>query len=269
MDYIRTNSATQDATEIANILGRPPKTIRQIIERERLPTTLNDKQPGSLSRSDMRQILQQKAFYKQVKHQLSKDELLYFEEMWLDSIEQFDMDIRPTEELQLKRLLLLDIHADRINIRKREDAIELGKKQALLNVELGKPSDERDRDIIQTLQNEISAIRSSIQNGSREAKDLISESKHIQKDLKATRDQRSDTIDDSKVNFVSWLKVVQEAKYRKSVSAEMEVLKLSTEKAKERMGDYIEYADGTVERQLLNHETVTRGKNNEQEKSNS
>jgi hypothetical protein len=241
--------------EMSKVLQRPKQLILKIMKREGLAEAEGER-PEHISRADLKAQLKKKAFYSQVKQQLSHDELLYFEEMWVNSLEQFDLDIRPTEELQLKRLILLDIQADRINIQKKEQAEDLARKQQLLNREMGLAANERDREQIAVIQSEIAAIRSALQNFSREAKDLISESKHIQKDLKATRDQRADTIDDSKINFTSWIKVVQDAKFRRGVSAEMEVLKMSTQNAKNKLGEYVEFADGTVDRQLINYETV-------------
>lgn len=257
-DYIIAYSREKSIKEISNEMGRPVDLVRRYIKNNNLPTVLEDKQKDSFSRSDIKDLLKNKAFYPQIRKQLTQDELTYFEELWVDALQQFDLDIRPTEELQLKRLLLLDIQADRINILKRQHSEDLVKKQVLLNVEMEKISQDRDRDAISVLQAEIASIRSAIQNFGREATSLVSESKHIQKDLKATRDQRTDTIDDSKVNFVSWLKLIQETKYRRVVGKEMNVLKLSADKAKEKLGDYIEYADGKVERQLLNEETILR-----------
>lgn len=257
-DYIVAYSREKSVKEIGAELERPLETIRRYIKLNQLPTTLEDRQKDVFTRTDLRDLLKNKAFYPQIRKQLTNDELVYFEELWIDALQQFDLDIRPTEELQLKRLLLLDIQADRINIAKRQHTEDLVKKQVLLNVELEKPSADRDRDIIAVLQSEIAAIRSAIQHFGREAASLVAESKHIQKDLKATRDQRTDTIDDSKMNFVSWLKLVQETKYRRIIDREMNILKLSTAKAKEKLGDYIEYADGKVDRQLLNEETVLR-----------
>lgn len=262
-DYIVAYSREKSIKEIAKDLERPMAIIRRYIQINNLPTTLEDKQKDSFTRSELKDTLKNKAFYPQIRKQLAQDELVYFEELWIDALQQFDLDIRPTEELQLKRLLLLDIQADRINILKRQHADDLVKKQVLLNVELEKPSADRDRDIIAVLQSEIAAIRSAIQHFGREAASLVSESKHIQKDLKATRDQRTDTIDDSKVNFVSWLKLIQETKYRRVVGREMNVLKVATDKAKEKLGDYIEYADGKVDRQLLNEETVLRNEDSD------
>lgn len=262
MEFIRANCGSMSPAEISKVLQRPKELIVKILTRDGLEIVEGER-PEHVSRTDLKSQLRGKAFYPQIKQQLSKDELNYFEEMWVNSLEQFDLDIRPTEELQLKRLILLDIQADRINIQKKEQTEDLSKKQQILNRELGLAADERDRDQIAVLQGEIAAIRASLQNFSREAKDLISESKHIQKDLKATRDQRADTIDDSKINFTSWIKLVQDSKFRRGVSAEMEVLKISTKKAKERLGEYVEFADGTVDRQLINHETVV-GEDNEE-----
>lgn len=262
MEFIRANCGSMSPAEISKVLQRPKELIVKILTRDGLEIVEGER-PEHVSRTDLKSQLRGKAFYPQIKQQLSKDELNYFEEMWVNSLEQFDLDIRPTEELQLKRLILLDIQADRINIQKKEQTEDLSKKQQILNRELGLAADERDRDQIAVLQGEIAAIRASLQNFSREAKDLISESKHIQKDLKATRDQRADTIDDSKINFTSWIKLVQDSKFRRGVSAEMEVLKISTKKAKERLGEYVEFADGTVDRQLINHETVI-GEDNEE-----
>lgn len=261
MEFIRANCGSMSPAEISKVLQRPKQLILKVLERDGLEI-VDGERPEHVSRADLKTQLKKKAFYPQIKQQLSYDELVYFEEMWVNSLEQFDLDIRPTEELQLKRLILLDIQADRINIQKKEQTEDLAQKQQILNRELGLDQSERDRDQIAVLQAEIAAIRASLQNFSREAKDLISESKHIQKDLKATRDQRADTIDDSKINFTSWIKLVQDSKFRRGVSAEMEVLKLSTQKAKERLGEYVEFADGTVDRQLINHETVV-GDNNE------
>lgn len=257
-EYIIAHSRDKSVVEISKDLSRQTSTIRRYIKLNSLPTTIEDRQSDTLTRGDIKDILRQKSFYTQIKKQLSHDELNYFEEIWVDALQQFEMDIKPTEELQLKRLLLLDIQADRINILKKQHSEDLIKKQMLLNVELEKTTQDRDREAISVLQAEIAAIRSSIQSFGREVTGIISETKHIQKDLKATRDQRSDTINDSKQNFVSWLKIIQDTKYRRVVNKEMNILKLATEKASDKLGEYIEYADGQVERQLLNEDTVYR-----------
>ena len=76
------------------------------------------------------------------------------------------------------------------------------------------------------------------------------------KDLKGTREQRKRNADDAKTNFTSWLRQLADKDVRRKEGFDMEVHRVASEKALERLSDYHEYEDGTVDQPILNADTM-------------
>ena len=77
------------------------------------------------------------------------------------------------------------------------------------------------------------------------------------KDLKGTREQRIKAIEDSKQTFASLVKqIATDKSFRTKIGVDMEKMRLAMEKEKERLSEYHEYLDGTVDQPLLTPETL-------------
>jgi hypothetical protein len=79
------------------------------------------------------------------------------------------------------------------------------------------------------------------------------------KDLKGTREQRIKAIEDSKQTFASLVKqIATDSEFRSRIGLDMEKMRLAAEKEKERLSEYHEYEDGTVDQPFLTPETLLR-----------
>jgi hypothetical protein len=79
------------------------------------------------------------------------------------------------------------------------------------------------------------------------------------KDLKGTREQRIKAIEDSKQTFASLVKqIATDSDFRTRIGLDMEKMRLAAEKEKERLSEYHEYEDGTVDQPFLTPETLLR-----------
>jgi hypothetical protein len=79
------------------------------------------------------------------------------------------------------------------------------------------------------------------------------------KDLKGTREQRIKAIEDSKQTFASLVKqIATDGDFRTRIGLDMEKMRLAAEKEKERLSEYHEYEDGTVDQPFLTPETLLR-----------
>ena len=77
------------------------------------------------------------------------------------------------------------------------------------------------------------------------------------KDLKATREQRIKRLEDSKQTFIGWVRnLMTNHEVRHEIGTEMEKMRLATNKEAERLSEYHQYEDGTVDQPFLTPDSV-------------
>ena len=77
------------------------------------------------------------------------------------------------------------------------------------------------------------------------------------KDLKATREQRIKRLEDSKQTFISWVSnLMTNPDIRQEIGTEMEKMRLSINKEKERLSEWHQYEDNLVDQPFLTPDTV-------------
>jgi hypothetical protein len=77
------------------------------------------------------------------------------------------------------------------------------------------------------------------------------------KDLKGTREQRIKQIEDSKQTFASLVKhIATDEAFRNKIGIDMEKMRLAMQNEKERLSEYHNYEDGTVDQPFLTPETL-------------
>ena len=133
---------------------------------------------------------------------------------------------------------------------------ETEKLQKLVDKEYEKPEDQRDIPRLANLETQLSFARNSIASYTNEYTKLLSEQQKISKDLKATREQRIKRIEDGKSSWVGLIRMLEDETIREKEGREMEILNIATNKAKQKLYNYHEYADRNVDSPILSPESL-------------
>jgi hypothetical protein len=248
--FIRDNVEALSVEQIANVLNRNIDPINRYIDQQQL-YSLHDKSENDI----LKRKLHSKTFWNEIVRQFDEDsgELEYFEDTWVGLIKQFREDVLPAEELQIKQFITIDILINRSMKERKRHIAETEKLQRLVDKEYEKSETDRDIAKLANLETQLSFARNSIASYTNEYTKLLNEQQKISKDLKATREQRIKRIEDGKSSWVGLIRMLEDEDIREKEGREMEILAIATEKAKENLYDYHQYADNKVDSPILNN----------------
>jgi len=254
--FIRENIQTLTAEQIADNLNRNVAPIKRYISESKNLLPSYQVAEDEL----LKQKLYGKTFWQEVKKQFDEDsgELEYFENVWINLMKQFREDVLPAEELQIKQFITIDILINRSMKERKRHITETEKLQKLVDSEYDKPEDQRDIPRLANLETQLSFARNSIANYTNEYTKLLGEQQKISKDLKATREQRIKRIEDGKSSWVGLIRMLEDEDVREKEGREMEIIRLATEKAKNKLSDYHQYQDGKVDLPFLTPESIVK-----------
>jgi hypothetical protein len=261
-EFIRNNASILSAEDIANQLNRNIDPINRYIKENQLYESNDSKAEYNI----LKNKLHSKTFWKEISRQFDEEtgELEYFEDVWINLIKQFREDVLPAEELQIKQFITIDILINRSMKERKRHISETEKLQKLVDTEYAKPEDQRDAARLLNLENQLSFSRNSIASYTNEYTKLLAEYQKISKDLKATREQRIKRIEDGKSSWVGLIRMLEEEDIREKEGREMAILSLATDKARQKLYEYHQYADDKLDSPILNDESiVVRDNNNE------
>ena len=251
--FIRENIETLSPEQIATSLNRNVEPINRYIDENQL-YAIHEKSENEV----LRRKLHSKTFWNEILRQFDQEsgELEYFENTWIGLIKQFREDVLPAEELQIKQFITIDILINRSMKERKRHISETEKLQRLVDKEYDKPETERDIPKLANLETQLSFARNSIASYTNEYTKLLSEQQKISKDLKATREQRIKRIEDGKSSWVGLIRMLEDETLREKEGREMEILSLATEKAKQKLYSYHQFADNKVDSPLLTPESL-------------
>lgn len=251
--FIRDNINALSIENIAEQLNRNVEPINRYIDENQLFSSEEKNENETLRRK-----LRSKTFWNEIARQFDEHtgELEYFENTWVGLIKQFREDVLPAEELQIKQFITIDILINRSMKERKRHISETEKLQKLVDKEYEKPEDQRDIPKLANLEAQLSFARNSIASYTNEYTKLLNEQQKISKDLKATREQRIKRIEDGKSSWVGLIRMLEDEAIREKEGREMEILALATEKAKQTLHQYHQYADNKVDCPILNEEAV-------------
>jgi len=254
--YIRDNILKLTAEQIAQNLNRNAAPINRYISESKNLLPTEQKIEDDL----LKQKLYGKTFWQEIKKQFDEDsgELEYFENIWINLIKQFREDVLPAEELQIKQFITIDILINRSMKERKRHISETEKLQRLVDKEYEKSEDQRDIPKLANLETQLSFARNSIANYTNEYTKLLGEQQKISKDLKATREQRIKRIEDGKSSWVGLIRMLEDEEIREKEGREMEIIRIATENAKDKLMSYHEYQDGKVDSPFLTPESVIK-----------
>ena len=260
-DFILSNIGKMKIKDIAAHLNRRLTLIYKFLGRHKVPVKPKIVQDDEIDReatlgeAETYSKLKNKAFYKNLRQQLTNAEMHYFVDHWIDLVRQFNGDLAPSEEMELKELLILEI------LKNRETASEFTRLQQAeelqrqLREEMALDED-RDKEKIQSLTMQISQLKVASSSYIRNFKDLCDRAEKMRKALHASRQDRVKHLEDAKVDFVSYLKLLEERGEKMRVGREMEIIRAAKKKEERRLAKLYLYSDGKVDRPVTNEETI-------------
>lgn len=254
--YLRDNYDKKDHFDLAKDLKRNPKTIEKILKKIIAEDNIKGAFKGMISAHD----LKAQPFWDQMKRQFNKEELREFEANWNGIIgEQFKEDILYTEKLQLKALLETNILLGR-NMANRLKSIEDQNRLEELRDELykldPKSRDQAWQEKVFSIESQLSSIRDSAKANTDEQTKLQMTAVRLNDELKGSRKARVEKATDASMGWTDLLRKIEEEEFRNRATRQSRLLDMASEKIKEEFGQLHQFMDQTLDRPILNSETV-------------
>lgn len=250
VEFIQANCMTMTAEAIGLHLNRNPKTIQKKIDAAKANVLIKVESEDNIFEYELRK----KPYWIDLQKSYSDHELKIYQHHWGKLMSQFREDITHTEEMQILKVIDLEIGAFRNLAERQNTDDQISNVEKELERELVSGTNIQ---LIMNMRNQIMALKASQQSRSKEYNDITTKQQAMMRDLKSTRDQRLEKIETGKTTFWGWLRQHLENKelLRKD-SQEAELARIAMKKAKADLSEYHTYADGQVDQPFLNADTI-------------
>lgn len=269
--YIRENVGKVAVEEMAKHLNRDPLTLKKWIDQNFIPKIAEEEGPKKDIRANFRNSLA----WKKLKDEFTPDELLYFEEEYIDLFAQFQADVYKTEEQQIRKAITLDILMRR-NLAARKklltdiERMEGWQERATRDYKRDKDgmSEEQRQEkeeFLLNLETQLQSLRSAEQSKTKEFSDLDNRHQKLMEALKATREQRISRVESSKQSWLGLLRELAEQERAEQEGRVMELMKEATNREHHRLAQKHVYDDGQEDRPILSAETVDMAQDDDED----
>jgi hypothetical protein len=250
MNYIRQNCFDLSIDEIAEKLKRTVGPVRRFIERENL------KARDLTTHEHLLGTLKSRYYYKELLRQLDEDEMLFFEQQWVDYFHQFNEDVIHTEEMQIIEVIRTEILLNRNMKNKKQANEDIKNLRDLIDQERDQPPETQDTQALSVYLTQLGSLMGSQSSYVREYTDLLQKKQQHMKDLKGTREQRKRIADDAKTNFTLWLRETESPEFKRMVGSEIAVQAIAADKVRKKLSEYHRFEDGEYDQPLFNSENI-------------
>lgn len=248
-EYIRLNMDKVSIAEIAASLNRRFESVEKYIATCKSNPTDKHLQPEY--------NLTLRPFWSEFKKQFSPDELKLAVYHWDRIVGQFKQDVTPTEELQLIEIVRMELLMNRALTEQRTITGSVENLQSLIDLEKDKDIIDRDVNLMIDLERNLMFARQAQSDLIGQYNTFLDKKKGMLKEVKGTRAERIKHIQDSKENFTGWItKILSDVALRKTLGMKMEKHRIATKVEYERLSDWHKYEDGSMDRPILNSDTV-------------
>lgn len=250
--FIEFNADKMSASQIAKELDRAIEPVQKHLQKLGKGKDLR-KNLQTQAEYD----LKKRPYWRELQAQFSEPELEILLYHWKEIVAQFRKDILATEELQIIDVVKLEVLMNRALREQQYSMTKISEFGEMIEFEKRKSAEDQDREFVFGLERQIATLRAAKESLSREYKDLQTKKSAMYRDLKATREQRIAKLEDNKETFSGLVqKLVRDPDFVEEQNLYMEKMRLAIEKEKERLSDYFEYEDGTVDQPFLTPETI-------------
>jgi hypothetical protein len=258
--YIIDNAEIKSISEMAEELGRTEVFVRKY--RATFPGKRE-----AVSVDDFIKNLHATPFWVEIKKCLLGGEIKYFEQQWASYMRQFSAhDILATDEMMTKDLIMLEIMCNRALKEKASAIAEIERLESLISNELQKSSDMRDAVSLTDWQQQVNALRASLTALSSEFTTHQKGKDDKLRDLKATRKERYQRLEQSKRNFFELIMTLDDIKQRHKEGLESAKVAIAAQKLIDNWSENYEYEDGTVDAPFLSPEGMLKDEYDEEQR---
>ena len=236
---------SQSVENIADELGRRVKPIQEYVD------TIKSKVVDDEQLMQHKFDLRSRHFWPSLQASFTEDELRIFEADWCRVIQQFDGDVKHTEETQIKNYCTVSILMSRALQDQKVALDNIAAARRLYDQSI----EVEDHDMAQSLLDRIGSINISITDYINKYKELFDRQQKILSSMKSSRDQRVQELE-KKATFFEWLLQINEKDRLDAESKEIAKHSLAMEKELKRLGEFHKYADDKLDKPFLNHITV-------------
>lgn len=240
--------------EIAELINRNAGPVIKYMKAEGLVDSgLSEEE---MDRIEIRTKLQQQVFWKTTKDNLSSAEIDFFIDSWTRYVEQFDNDCQPTEELQIKDLVMIDIMQNRLMTSHKENLAETKRMGQLLEGELEKQPTSRDKEMLNKYTQVITSLTEAATKHNQDIIKFQAEKHKMLDGLHATRKERVKGVENYKEDWGGLMRSLESEEAREKEGIEMELRRIAADKAKKKLGNLHVYLDHKVDQPIFNSDTA-------------
>lgn len=285
IEIITQHAAILDVNEIGETLNRDPESVRTFIvdklgllplepaaSRPDISKVVAPEATKMVRRAEPAQRaavsleLRKTEMWRRLKDEFEESELTFLEERYVAMVDQFET-VFATEETQMLQCIKLEILMSR-NLQQRKKALQsirfIEESQSEMMEEYCPGGDrsnitKEQLDQLCNIETQLNAARSDEQSKTAEYDKLSSQHTKLMQSLKATRDQRLDKIESTKVNFLDVIRQLNDRDIQEREGRQMELMRIAGERELIRLGRPITYDDGNQDSPILCPETVNLG----------
>jgi len=249
ISYIDANLSIMSDKEIAQKLDRSVEAITQ--RRSVVP-----QENANIELQAYISQLHSKHFWATIKKSLLPEEIEDFENSWAALYSQFfQQGVTATDEIMMKDVIIEDILLHRALEQKKNIIQEIKENEKLIAEEREKDMDDRDTDFMTNALRTVVQLRGTSESYTKEINEIKKTKDGKFKDLKATRNERLKTVEESGKNIFALIKLLDEQKMRET-EGRMSGLVYEASKTKEgQMKQDMVFADNEVDRPWLTPES--------------
>lgn len=247
--YIKRNISSKSIDQIASHLKRNSRSIKKYaIDNDLFSPELNH---VSSEESTIINQLHSLPWWPSITNQFNEKEIYLFEQQWVRLYKQFDYDVLPSEEIQIRKYITIEILKDRslAKVKQTEEMVDLLESQ--YKSEMSCDPKDRDSDLLTDLRSQIGAYKNSAPTHTRDYEGLIKQQNDIEKGLSASRNDRIKNIQDATNNWSNVLRLLEDAKNRRKLGQHIEIMRAARDKEMERLTSPHQFVDKEVDRPIL------------------
>jgi hypothetical protein len=240
-----------------------PEEIAANLDREVDPIIKHLKRIGKTTNKTQALVVQaeydikSRPYWKELKLQFSEDELELFLYHWKQIVAQFRKDVLATEELQIVDTIKLEVLMNRALRDQQTSMNSVRELEKEVNKEKEKSSERQDKEYIFSIERQIASLRAAKEALSREYKDLQTKKSGMFKELKATREQRIQKLENNKSTMAGLIeKILRDPDFFEEQGKYIEKMRLAMQQEMSRLADYHQYEDGSVDQPFLTPDTI-------------
>ena len=260
-EFVIKNALTMSARQIAKQLGRDVISVENLMKKRNLKSVNTEEEENELKR--LQGVLHTSPHWNKILLALTEKEIPMFESDWVQVIKQFGEDVWYTEELYIVDWLLLNIKKYRTYKLEKEALQQIENTEDLLEFEYEQHEEDRDKSLVKQLEQELALQKAALSQHTTALKSILERIEKISEKLKANREERRD-VKVSDDTYWGYIKMLEDEEFRKKESRQAQLMSLAEQKAREKLYEYHQYADGELDIPLLTPEIVIRKHEEEQ-----